>query len=56
MERIAEIQNCEKMLLQAIKENNINLLDKLLHRDLLFVNPMGQIITKTMDMANYTSG
>jgi len=56
MKRIAEIQNCEKMLLQAIKENNIDLLDKLLHSDLLFVNPMGQIITKAMDMANYISG
>lgn len=56
MERIAEIQNCEKMLLQAIRENDINQLDNLLHADLLFVNPMGQIITKAMDMANYTSG
>jgi S-ribosylhomocysteine lyase LuxS involved in autoinducer biosynthesis len=56
MERIAEIQNCEKMLLQAIKENDIVLLDNLLHRGLPFVNPMGQMITKTMDMANYTSG
>jgi ketosteroid isomerase-like protein len=56
MERIAEIQNCEQMLFQAIKENDINVLDNLLHTDLLFVNPMGQVITKAMDMANYTSG
>jgi hypothetical protein len=56
MERIAGIENCEQMLLQAIKENNINVLDKLLHSDLLFVNPLGQVVTKEMDMANYMSG
>ena len=53
---IAEIQNCEETLLQAIKENDIEVLDQLLHNDLLFVNPMGQVITKAIDMANYRSG
>jgi len=56
METTAEIQNCEKTLLKAIKENDINTLDQLLHNDLLFVNPMGQVITKAMDIANYRSG
>jgi len=56
MEMIAEIQNCEQTLLQAIKENDIEMLDHLLHKDLLFVNPMGQIITKAIDMANYRTG
>jgi hypothetical protein len=28
MERIAEIQNCERLFLQAIKENNLDLRDK----------------------------
>jgi hypothetical protein len=56
MGTLVEIQNCERMLLQAIKENNISLLDKLLHDDLLFVDPTGKIITKAMDLANYSSG
>jgi hypothetical protein len=56
MGEITEIQNCEKILLQAISDNNVDLLDKLLHNDLLFVNPLGQVITKAMDMANYISG
>lgn len=56
MEKTAEIRNHEELLLQAIKSNNIEVLDQLLHDDLLFLNPAGEVITKSMDLANYGSG
>lgn len=56
MERIAQIENCEALLLSAIKQNNIEQLDILLHDDLRFLNPLGQILTKSMDIDNYKSG
>lgn len=46
----------EKQLLNAIKSNSVNLLDDLLHTNLLFTLPNGQIISKAMDLKNYRSG
>jgi hypothetical protein len=46
----------EKSLLEAMKTNNIELLDSLLHDDLLFNGPDGKTATKAMDMTNYRSG
>ena len=56
MEKIAEIQANEGLLLKAIKEGDVDQLDHLLHDDLLFVNAMGMVITKEIDVANYQSG
>jgi len=53
---ILEIVVCEEVLLMAIKESDVERLDLLLHEDLLFTNPMGQTITKKMDMEGYRSG
>ncbi|BAZ37487.1 hypothetical protein NIES4101_36580 [Calothrix sp. NIES-4101] len=46
----------EKKLLEAMKSNNFELLDQLLHDDLLFNGPDGKTVTKAIDMANYRSG
>ncbi|MEA5574542.1 nuclear transport factor 2 family protein [Calothrix sp. UHCC 0171] len=46
----------EKKLLEAMKSNNLELLDQLLHDDLLFNGPDGKTATKAIDMANYRSG
>ena len=51
-----QILDNEKKLLDAIKKNGINVLEELLHDDLLFVIPNGQVITKTIDLDNYRSG
>ena len=56
MEKIVQIKNCEALLLSAIKENDVKQLNILLHEDLRFLNPLGQILTKNMDMDNYKSG
>lgn len=56
MTREDEIINCEHRLLQAIKTGNINVLDELLHDDLIFTIPTGETISKTMDIENYRSG
>jgi len=53
---ISTIVYAEKELLSAMKEGNIDMLDTLLHEDLLFNIPTGQTITKDMDLANYRSG
>lgn len=46
----------ENQLLKAIKNTDIDQLDMLLHEKLLFVNPIGQTITKAIDLQNYRSG
>jgi hypothetical protein len=52
----AEIIANEASLLEAIKNSNVELLDTLLHDDLLFNGPNGETATKAMDLANYRSG
>lgn len=46
----------ENSLLEAMKTNNVDLLDELLHDDLLFNGPDGTTATKAMDLTNYRSG
>lgn len=46
----------EDRLLEAMKTSNVELLDELLHNDLLFNGPDGTTATKAMDLANYRSG
>ncbi|BAZ06592.1 nuclear transport factor 2 family protein [Calothrix sp. NIES-3974] len=46
----------EEKLLEAMQTNNIELLDRLLHDELLFHTPDGQTVTKAMDLNNYRSG
>lgn len=48
-----EIIELEKKLIEAIKTSDIQFLDKILHDDLLFIIPNGQVITKAMDLASH---
>jgi hypothetical protein len=52
----AEVVAREDALLRAITTNDVELLDDLLHDDLLFNGPDGQTGTKALDLANYRSG
>ncbi len=47
---------CEKELLTAILNNDIESLDAFLHDDLLFIIPSGETVTKETDIAAYSSG
>ncbi|MGJ1431062.1 nuclear transport factor 2 family protein [Sphingobacterium spiritivorum] len=51
-----EVLNLENRLYSAIKESNIQELDELLHQDLLFINPYGNVITKEVDLNTYREG
>ncbi len=51
-----DILKREKLLYKAIKESDIELLDELLHDDLLFVIPSGEVITKEKDLQSYRDG
>lgn len=46
----------EEKLIAAIKDSNIMLLEALLHDELLFMAPNGQIVTKEMDLASHRAG
>ena len=52
----AEIVAREDALLKAVLTNDVDLLDDVLHEDLLFNGPDGQNGTKAQDLANYRSG
>jgi ketosteroid isomerase-like protein len=54
--RKAQVIASERSLLDAMKTNDVELLDKLLHDDLLFNGPTGDTATKSADLANYRSG
>ena len=54
--RNAQIIASENNLLVAMKTSNVELLDTLLHDDLLFNGPNGETATKGLDLANYRSG
>ncbi len=43
----------ENKLYNAIKESDITTLNELLHEDLLFIIPSGEVITKEMDLKAY---
>ncbi|CAM3660453.1 nuclear transport factor 2 family protein [Sphingobacterium prati] len=51
-----EILQLEKVLYEAMKNSDIEVLDKLLHTDLLFIVPSGQTITKEIDLQTYREG
>ncbi|MEJ5089407.1 DUF4440 domain-containing protein [Sphingobacterium faecium] len=51
-----DILNQESKLYGAIKESDIKVLEELLHDDLLFVIPSGDVITKEMDLQSYRDG
>lgn len=46
----------EKEILTAMKNCDVQKLDKLLHKNLLFNLPNGQTITKALDLETYRSG
>lgn len=52
-QKILEIEN---RLLEAMKKSDVEILDQLLHDDLLFVLPSGEVITKEMDLETHKSG
>ena len=52
-ERITELEN---KLAEAIKSCDLAFLNKVLHDDLLFLAPSGQMITKVMDLASHRAG
>lgn len=52
----SDIIEQENKLYKAIIESNINTLDELLHTDLLFVIPSGEVITKEIDLRTYQDG
>ncbi|MHA7609768.1 nuclear transport factor 2 family protein [Elizabethkingia meningoseptica] len=43
----------EHILYRAMKESDVETLDRLLHCDLLFIIPDGTVITKAQDLKNY---
>lgn len=51
-----EILDLENRLYNAIKESDIQTLDELLHHDLLFIAPSGDVITKEIDLKTYREG
>lgn len=51
-----QVLNAESQLVTALANSDLELLEKLLHDDLIFVGPDGQTITKAMDMKFYRSG
>ena len=51
-----QILELEHRLIEGIKSSDVELLDKLLHDDLLFMAPGGQMITKKMDLDSHRSG
>lgn len=50
------IEQHEEKLLNAFKECNVEVMEKLIHDDLIFNGPNGQVVTKEMDLAAYRSG
>jgi ketosteroid isomerase-like protein len=50
-----DIKACEKKLLRAMQDCDLQVLDELLHDDLLFNGPTSETITKEMDLAAYKS-
>jgi len=52
----AQVTASESDLVEAMKTSNVELLDTLLHDDLLFNGPNGETASKAMDLKNYRSG
>lgn len=52
-QKITEVEN---QLLVAMRTSNVDILDQLLHDDLLFILASGDAITKQMDLQTHKSG
>lgn len=52
----SDILHLENQLYEAMKSSNVEILDKLLHTDLLFIIPSGETITKEIDLNTYRNG
>ena len=52
----SEILKLEAQLITAILNSNVEVLDQLLHDELLFVNHLGMVLSKKDDMASHISG
>lgn len=51
-----QIIELEQKLYQAMMAGNVDVLEQLLHDDLLFVIPSGEVITKEKDLQTYRDG
>lgn len=51
-----EIVECEENLIQAFRESDLTVIDEMIHTDLLFNGPNGELIDKEMDLETYRSG
>jgi len=51
-----EIIECEDKLIQAFRDSDLSVIDQLIHNDLLFNGPNGELIDKEMDLDTYRSG
>lgn len=51
-----EVISTEEKLLKSITENDTDVLEDLLHDDLLFHLPNGQVVTKSLDLDAHRSG
>lgn len=55
MTQEAQIIECEKKILSAIQNNDIEMLEYLLHDDLIFTIPNGDVINKSLDIESHRS-
>jgi ketosteroid isomerase-like protein len=46
----------ETALIEAIKTSDVPFIENILHDDLLFLTPNGQVVTKQMDLASHRAG
>lgn len=53
---VSKVTEAEARLLDAIKASDVAVIDQLLHQDLLFITPGGDVITKEMDLNSHHSG
>ena len=51
-----EIIKLEYQLIEAIKTGDRNFIENILHDDLLFLAPNGQVVTKEMDLTAHKAG
>jgi len=51
-----EITTLELALVDAIKTSDVIFIEKVLHDDLLFLAPNGQVVTKQLDLASHKRG
>ncbi len=51
-----DIEKMEYRLIDGIKNNDLDFLEKIMHNDLLGIAPNGEIINKEMDLASHRDG